>query len=119
MTGKRQCHYCGVKGVPLTRDHIVPRARGGVDKSWNVVDSCEPCNFSKGKKLPTCTCDRCAKALARWAAGERGLTRAQARVCQPFIPSGLNPEEGVPPDLACFSPAMRDLLMRRRRTESR
>jgi hypothetical protein len=114
MTGQRRCHYCGEADVALTRDHIVPRARGGIDSSWNLVDSCVPCNLAKGKAMPTCTCSRCTKALAQWISGVRGPTRAQQRSARPS-PPGM---EDIPPDLACLSPAMRDLLMRRRRSES-
>ncbi len=52
------CMYCGrhrseLKGRQfLTRDHILPRSRGG-DNSWsNVVTSCSPCNNRKGNRLP-------------------------------------------------------------------
>jgi 5-methylcytosine-specific restriction endonuclease McrA len=46
-----QCAYCGVSGVRLTLDHVVPRSRGG-DSVWeNVVSSCGPCNLRKGNRL--------------------------------------------------------------------
>lgn len=52
------CQYCGrhrsdLRGRQfLTRDHIVPRSRGG-DNTWeNVVTSCSPCNNRKGGRLP-------------------------------------------------------------------
>jgi len=114
MTGDRRCHYCGETDVVLTRDHIVPRARGGVDSSWNLVDSCVPCNLAKGKDMPTCECSHCVKALAQWNAGMRGPTRAQARGYR----HSTSPPPDIPSDLARLSPAMRDLLMRRRRSES-
>jgi hypothetical protein len=114
MTGQRRCHYCGEANVKLTRDHIVPRARGGVNSSWNVVYSCVPCNLAKGEAMPTCACVRCTWAFAQWVSGVRGPTRAQQRGPRPSPTRA----EDIPPDLACLSPAMRDLLMRRRRLES-
>jgi 5-methylcytosine-specific restriction endonuclease McrA len=52
------CQYCGrhrseLRGRQfLTRDHVLPRSRGG-DNSWaNVVTACSPCNNRKGDRLP-------------------------------------------------------------------
>ncbi len=48
------CMYCG-KPFPdseLTRDHIVPLARGGKNKWTNVVAACRRCNNHKGCHLP-------------------------------------------------------------------
>ncbi|MEU3452212.1 RNA-guided endonuclease IscB [Micromonospora sp. NPDC006766] len=44
----RKCTYCGVAGVPLNIDHIVPRARGGSDRVSNLTLACVPCNQAKG-----------------------------------------------------------------------
>lgn len=48
------CLYCG--GVfshsSLTRDHVVPRSRGGRDHWENVVAACKRCNHHKGNRLP-------------------------------------------------------------------
>jgi 5-methylcytosine-specific restriction endonuclease McrA len=49
-----QCLFCG-RFFPyheLTRDHIVPRSRGGRDTWENVVASCRRCNQHKGSQLP-------------------------------------------------------------------
>ena len=52
------CQYCGrhrneLRGRQfLTRDHIVPRSRGGENTWENVVTSCSPCNNRKGGRLP-------------------------------------------------------------------
>lgn len=52
------CQYCGrhrgeLRGRHfLTRDHIVPRSRGGGNVWSNVVTSCSPCNNRKGDRLP-------------------------------------------------------------------
>lgn len=48
------CQYCG-DGFPaerLTFDHVVPRVRGGRTEWTNVVTACEPCNLSKGHRMP-------------------------------------------------------------------
>lgn len=44
------CCYCGAQKRPeqLTRDHIVPISRGGLDIWKNVVTACKPCNQRKG-----------------------------------------------------------------------
>lgn len=106
MSKPGRCHYCGAIDVPLTRDHIVPRRRGGADRPWNIVSACGPCNTRKGHKMPTCTCSRCLWALVQWYAGVRTPSRTAQSLPQP------KPLE-LPPDLACLSPAMRDLLLRR------
>lgn len=48
------CMYCGTKPGEreLTRDHIVPRSRGGLDTWPNVVTACRRCNQRKGCRLP-------------------------------------------------------------------
>lgn len=44
------CQYCGVRGVKLECDHIVPVAKGGSHKDDNLATSCFPCNRSKRDK---------------------------------------------------------------------
>ena len=48
------CQYCGsaLPAERLTFDHVVPRVRGGRTEWINVVTACEPCNLSKGHRLP-------------------------------------------------------------------
>ena len=48
------CQYCGRHkkkllelGIKLTRDHVLPRDRGGKDVWENVVTACESCNNKK------------------------------------------------------------------------
>lgn len=43
----RRCVYCGVRRVPLSRDHVYPRSAGGPTFGWNVVLACHPCNRLK------------------------------------------------------------------------
>jgi 5-methylcytosine-specific restriction endonuclease McrA len=45
------CAYCGITGVMLTKDHIVPISRGGSDGIDNIVPACTSCNSSKSGKL--------------------------------------------------------------------
>lgn len=47
------CAYCGklFSDLHLTRDHIVPRSRGGEDRWTNVVTACESCNHRKDDRL--------------------------------------------------------------------
>lgn len=49
-----QCLFCGhhFPYGELTRDHIVPRSRGGRDTWENVVAACRRCNQHKGNQLP-------------------------------------------------------------------
>ena len=36
----------------LTRDHVVPKSRGGADEWENVVAACRRCNHHKGSRAP-------------------------------------------------------------------
>ncbi len=45
-----KCFYCGCSDHPLTRDHVVPISRGGLDDFGNVVPACGRCNASKGAR---------------------------------------------------------------------
>tara|TARA_B100000315_G_C14146848_1_gene393888 strand:- start:244 stop:519 length:276 start_codon:yes stop_codon:yes gene_type:complete len=38
--------------LELSRDHVRPISRGGVDKWQNVVSACRRCNHHKGNRLP-------------------------------------------------------------------
>ena len=44
----RECAYCDVKDVPLQREHIVARARGGSNRISNLTLACQKCNQKKG-----------------------------------------------------------------------
>lgn len=47
-----KCAYCGRSDLPLTVDHIIPRARGGEDTWENLVAACLTCNNRKGNRTP-------------------------------------------------------------------
>ncbi|MBX5143357.1 HNH endonuclease [Rhizobium lentis] len=57
------CYYCGLALTPdevgtiegrynswMDTDHLVPKAKGGLDALENMVPSCKACNSSKGHK---------------------------------------------------------------------
>jgi 5-methylcytosine-specific restriction endonuclease McrA len=52
-----RCVYCGRhcrelgSRERLTRDHLVPRSKGGADEWLNVVTACSSCNHSKDSRL--------------------------------------------------------------------
>ncbi len=48
------CMYCGKKfnDTALTRDHIIPISKGGMDRWSNVVTACRSCNTRKGNRTP-------------------------------------------------------------------
>ena len=48
------CAYCGGRFHfdELTREHIVPVSRGGVDSWMNCITACRTCNGHKGNRLP-------------------------------------------------------------------
>ena len=48
------CMYCGnkFKNALLTRDHIIPLSKGGLDRWSNVVTACRHCNTHKGDRTP-------------------------------------------------------------------
>ena len=45
-----QCLYCGnhFPRIELSRDHVVPTSKGGLDRWENVVAACKRCNQRKG-----------------------------------------------------------------------
>lgn len=48
------CAYCGklFHAKDLTREHIRPTSRGGVDTWMNCITACRSCNSYKGNRLP-------------------------------------------------------------------
>jgi len=48
------CMYCGQQytRAELTRDHVLPLSRGGLDAWENVVAACLPCNVRKSNRTP-------------------------------------------------------------------
>ena len=48
----RKCFYCGAKDVPLEKEHILPKAKGGMNRVSNLTVSCHACNTKKGNRHP-------------------------------------------------------------------
>ena len=46
----RTCAYCDATGVPLEKDHILAKCRGGTNCVWNLTLACRSCNQAKGKR---------------------------------------------------------------------
>jgi 5-methylcytosine-specific restriction endonuclease McrA len=89
------CQYCGRPAAQLrpreslTRDHVVPLSRGGLNTWTNVVAACSACNTRKANHLP----DECGMHLIHapvephfvhlsWAV--RRLTPTQAKYIRMF-----------------------------------
>lgn len=51
----RECFFCGVSADQywMTRDHLWPICRGGMDTIGNLVPACSACNTKKGDRRPT------------------------------------------------------------------
>lgn len=51
---RNMCMYCGHSFTDgdLTRDHVIPRSQGGMDRWTNVVAACRRCNTHKGGRTP-------------------------------------------------------------------
>jgi hypothetical protein len=47
----RLCAYCGIED-PRTKDHVIPKSRGGSDDPSNLVWACNRCNSKKGARTP-------------------------------------------------------------------
>jgi 5-methylcytosine-specific restriction endonuclease McrA len=48
------CAYCGKQALPdlLTREHIQPTSRGGLDSWMNCITACRACNGHKAARTP-------------------------------------------------------------------
>jgi 5-methylcytosine-specific restriction endonuclease McrA len=81
-----RCQYCGRASFELrprealTRDHVVPISRGGLNVWTNVVTACSACNTRKADHLVS----ECGMHLS-WAV--RRLTPTQARYIKLFYGS--------------------------------
>ena len=47
-----KCAYCGRSDLPLTIDHIIPKAKGGSESWENLICACTNCNNTKGGRTP-------------------------------------------------------------------
>jgi len=46
------CQYCGISGVLMEIDHIIPLSKGGKTISGNLVTACQQCNQRKLDRTP-------------------------------------------------------------------
>jgi 5-methylcytosine-specific restriction endonuclease McrA len=46
---QRKCAYCDAREIPLEIEHIVPKSRGGSNRTSNLTLACHACNQRKGK----------------------------------------------------------------------
>jgi 5-methylcytosine-specific restriction endonuclease McrA len=59
------CLKCGA--APITRDHVVPIARGGLNHPANLQPLCRPCNNHKGDQIMDYRTDaQRSQILKRW-----------------------------------------------------
>ena len=49
---KPRCVYCRKVTKNLTKDHVVPKAKGGTKCASNIVMACRPCNLAKADRTP-------------------------------------------------------------------
>ena len=59
----RYCRYCSVLltrhgPTKATRDHVVPKSKGGSNAKYNVVWACRSCNQAKGSEIPFTASER-------------------------------------------------------------
>ena len=81
------CHYCG--GPAQSRDHVVPRSRGGRNIAENIVPACLPCNQRKADRMPTCDCAICVEAVVshcRYVLSQPFETRVVLTARLPYMP---------------------------------
>lgn len=43
----RTCQYCGISGVRMIVEHVIPASQGGVTLEYNLVAACCRCNVTK------------------------------------------------------------------------
>jgi len=46
-----RCFYCGKKVKRLSKDHVIPISKNGLDTIDNIVPACMRCNRKKGAKF--------------------------------------------------------------------
>lgn len=59
------CFWCDFSAI-LTRDHVVPKSRGGGDGADNVVWACRACNHQRGLLLSFANAAREARETRYW-----------------------------------------------------
>lgn len=82
------CAYCGRVDLPLERDHVLPRSRGGT----TTVPACKPCNASKRDHTPG---EWLAAAAVALTAGRTHLGHGPLRRLPELMQSGLLDDSDV------------------------
>jgi 5-methylcytosine-specific restriction endonuclease McrA len=88
-----RCQYCGRPATEraLNIDHVLPRARGGLDSWDNLVTACQSCNRRKGERTP----QEAGMPLRRRAAEPRWSLAAQLLAGSPATFDEWEPFLGV------------------------
>lgn len=93
------CFYCGARApeVALQVDHVVPVAKGGTNKPWNLVPACHACNAGKSDSVPSE--DSVLRARYYWniflTQTSRGRKWSQCFYCSTPVPTELEEEIDV------------------------
>jgi 5-methylcytosine-specific restriction endonuclease McrA len=55
MKSTKRCPLCGCRLTPSnrTKDHLIPKSKGGDGGYLNTWSICKPCNNKKGDRLPS------------------------------------------------------------------
>ena len=67
----RKCFYCGTKDVPLEKEHILPRAKGGTDRADNLTIRAVRVILKKETDIPTRWTDNSASVSSRHFASRK------------------------------------------------
>ncbi len=51
-TNRRHFNLYAEDGTLITKDHIIPKSKGGLDRVLNMQTMCYPCNKAKGSTCP-------------------------------------------------------------------
>lgn len=76
----RTCHYCR-KPIPFavaTKDHYIPRSKGGTNRADNMVLACKRCNTNKADKFPFA--DVCGSTVAPKTLNDMDILYADMQV---------------------------------------
>jgi hypothetical protein len=52
VDSRRHFNLYAADGTLMTKDHIIPKSKGGIDKVHNMQTMCYPCNKAKGAVYP-------------------------------------------------------------------